>query len=458
MEIAYDYYSDKVSSESLLGTALQGLEISAGYLINGVSFANTNTNRIVFTNNDNCLPQVSPMIISHELSHLVLATYFGLLPGATEGMPENTRLKEVHGLHESLSDIMAVLAQYDDTSTIDWSLFDELGCSSVRRLNDPKQSNPSQSIYFSNEETSDDEYFWAGITSYWFYLLTEPSFKEVSINNGMDLIKVGNGIGLDKAEEFMFSIFENIRESIRANENPVTQMPFDRFVDMIEFRDVALTIAEQIFKADNPDYNICSPEYTKVYRALDAVGLLNGNIEPPCNIINYGESLVEECPHFEQYFCTDGNGGKSSLTTGFPSNFSNPNDTYWIQVAIDFDENGKFEDDEYIKDLETFTNDITEHQITVNDLPNKDTEVQILVTNITSLENELIGAASLPFVEYVFSCNNGCNLITDIYNTGYVNETPPVNTGSININIEKDIEICAGSYFCIVCTRSGKFF
>lgn len=449
MEIAYDYYLHKVSSENLLRRALEGLEISAGYLINGVSFANTNFNRIVFTNNDNCLPQVSPMIVSHELTHLILARYYGLLPGATEGMPENTRLKEVHGLHESLSDIMAVLAQYDDTSTIDWSLFDELGCSSVRRLNDPMQSNPSQSIAFNNEETSDDEYYWAGITSYWFYLLTEPSSKEVSISNGMDFITIGNGIGLEKAEEFMFSIFENIRESIRANENPVTEIPFDRFVDMIEFRDIVLTTASQLFKEEDSDYNICSPEYTKVYRALDAVGLIDANVLPPCNIINYGVALEEDCPDPSQYSCSDESGGKSSLITGFPANISNPNDTYWIQVAVDFDDNGKFEDDEIIKDQEAITNNIVNHKTTVGGLPNKGVEVQILVTNITSLKNELLGAASLPYVEYVFSCNNGCNLITDINNTGYVNETPPVNTGNININIEKDIEICAGSYFCL---------
>lgn len=59
-----------------------------------------NLKRIVFTTNDGCLSQVSPMIVTHERSHLVLARYYGLNPGI-KNMPENTRLEKVLGFHES---------------------------------------------------------------------------------------------------------------------------------------------------------------------------------------------------------------------------------------------------------------------------------------------------------------------------------------------------------------------
>ncbi len=391
---------------------------------------------------EGCKPNVSQDVVSHEFMHLVHGLYYKMNSLDEANMFDILRSL---ALEEALCDITAVLFDYSTYNRFDWSLYEELcpGDNSFRLLNDPMNSDPPQRIYYEFNFDKFDKYYWAGIISYWFYLVAEPEFKKVGD------ITIGNGIGGEKAEQLIFSTLEKINESIQINQNPIDNMPFDSNVNFKEFRDVVLATANELFGGANTDYNLCSAEYSIIYLAFKAVGLIDSDVELPCNIVFYGESLVEECPDFEQYFCTDGNGGKSSLTTGFPSNFSNPNDTYWIQVAVDFDENGKFEDDEYIKDLETFTDDITEHQLTVIGLPNKDTDVQILATNVTSLENELLGAVSLPYVEYVFSCNNGCNLITDINNTGYVNEAPPINTGNVNISVEKDVEICAGNYYCI---------
>lgn len=337
-----------------------------------------------------------------------------------------------------------MLVIYKNTDTYDWSIIDELQCNSVRFFNEPTMSIPPQLNSYNLVETTDDKYYWAGIITYWFYLLTEPQYKVVN-----ELV-VGNGIGVERAEELMFASLEKMKESIRANINPIDNKEFDGNLIFEEFRDVVLATANEIFNVDNPEYNLCSPEYTKAYLAFKAVGLIDDMVVPPCNVINYNEFLTQDCPEAGKYFCSEQSGGTWSFTTGFPSNFNNPLDDYWIQVAVDRNNNDIFEVNEFVKDDETFTNNILEHQITISRLPTESTNVRLIITNVTDLKNGVVlGEVSLPSIQYFFSCNNGCNLIVDIINTGYTNNTPPINTGNISINVEDKIEVCAGKHFCI---------
>ncbi len=440
-ERIFNYYTSRLSN---LDDAIPNVYFTVADATDSNAEVNFEQIRILFGDgsDEGCLPNVSPHVVSHEFTHLVQRLHYNMIPSSNDGMFDALR---AGALEEALCDIMAVLFHFSQNSSFDWSLFDET-CpddKSFRLLNDPINSDPPQRISYEFNFDKFDKYYWAGIISYWFYLVAEPEYKEVGN------IAIGNGIGGVKAEQLMLGIFEKIKESIASNQNPLDNKSFNGIVNFIEFRDVALVTAHELYNG-NLSYNLCSAEYTKIYSAFKAVGLIEEDLELPYNIVYYGETLIEDCPDFEQYFCSDESNGKSSLTTGFPQNFSNPNDTYWIQVAVDFNNNGVYEENEFITDNEAFTNDIVNHKTTVGGLPNKDTNVGIFVTNITTLKNdEILGEVSLPFLQYQFACNNGCNLITDIYNTGYVNETPPVNTGNININIDKDIEICAGSYFCI---------
>ncbi len=440
-EISYNYFQSSVNLPSLFSIELKDLSISAGYWAANNAAAGLTAKTLNFGNaiTSTCKPFVSLNIVAHEFTHLVLYNYFDVL-----GMDLPSDIHpESEALHEALSDIMSMLIVYNDTKTYDWSIIDELNCNIVRFFNDPTMSIPEQISSYNFVETTDDEYYWAGIITYWFYLLTDPNYEVVN-----DLI-IGNGIGAIRAEQLMFATLEKIKESISADLNPIDNMSFDGNVVFEEFRDVVLASANELFNFNNPDYNLCSPEYTKAYLAFKAVGLIDDMVTPPCNIITYNEFLTENCPDAYQYFCSEQSDGIWSFTSGFPSNFNNPFDNYWIQVAVDKNNNDIFEINEFIEDDEAFTNDILNHIITVDNLPSDDTNVRLIITNVTDLKNGVVlGEVSLPSVQYIFSCNNGCNLITDI-NTGYVNETPPVNTGNISINVEKDIEICAGSNFCI---------
>lgn len=275
----------------------------------------------------------------------------------------------------------------------------------------------------------------------------------------MNSIIIGEGIGAERAEQFMFSTLDKIKESILSNNNPVTNLDFD---SNIEFRDIALLTADEIFNVPNPQYNLCSPEYTKAYLAFQAVGLIDESVKVPCALLNYDSNLTADCPPMGSdeggYFCMKISDTNWKFETGFPQNFNNPENTYWIQMAVDKNENGFFELDEYIEDEKmSLTEDIRKHRVTLDGIPSEFTKIKLVVTDVTPLDDaNVTNDADLYSIEYIFTCNSGCNLITNV--GGWDNSLPSPNAGSISIFANQNYEACAGKTICIDYAVSGPAY
>jgi len=458
VEQTYEYYNSKILDKDKFNSELPYIFIVPGYSTLNNAFATVENCEIEFGDGskDNCKPNVSTDVVAHEFTHLILGKYvwmsydrYAILPGfASEDLLSVA-------LHESISDIMAILYNFSKTDTLDWVLFNELCADSlsIRYLNDPTKTKPKQKILYGDElvvPRNFDPYKWAGIINYWFYLVTEPMHKEAN------KVVIGEGIGVLRAEQMMFKTFEKLREIPNRSDS------LSAFIDFVEFRDAALSAADEIFNAPTPEeYNLCSPEYTKAYLAFQAVGLIDNNVPTPCALLNYDSNLTAECPPNGEgegeYFCYRISDTKWQFTTGFPSNFNNPEHTYWIQMAVDNNENGFFELDEYIDDESmSLTDDILNHKVTLRDIPSAFTKIKLVVTDVTPLKDmDLTNDAELYSIEYSFTCNSGCNLLVG---GGWNNNPPSPNSGAISIFSNQNFQVCAGKSICIDYAVSGPVY
>jgi len=169
-EQVFHYYNSKIEN---LGTNIPNVTITASaYSMNNAE-AIAEELRLLFGDgtDDNCLPNVSANTVSHEFFHLVLRRHYDIFADSSESMFE---ILNATALEEALCDIMAVLFNYSENNNYDWSLFDETCPDNkfFRLLNDPENSDPPQRVLFETDFDRFDEYYWADIISYWFYLLT----------------------------------------------------------------------------------------------------------------------------------------------------------------------------------------------------------------------------------------------------------------------------------------------
>lgn len=186
--------------------------ISAGYLEEHGAYASVQSSTITFGDGSSfdCMPNVSSDDVAHEFTHLVLGRIFNLSYDRNQATDRSELLGVA--LHEAISDIIAVLFTQNKYGVLDWSIFEEDCNKFVRFLNNPSLSDPPQKKLFGEELVplgmAYDQYEWAGIISYWFYLLTDPMYKEE--NN----VIIGEGIGIERTEQLMFRTLAHIKENI----------------------------------------------------------------------------------------------------------------------------------------------------------------------------------------------------------------------------------------------------
>ncbi len=127
-------------------------------------------------------------------------------------------------------------------------------------------------------------------------------------------------------------------------------------------------------------------------------------------------------------------------------------------MAVDYNENDFFELDEYIDDASmSLTKDILNHKVTLGGIPSDFAKIKLVVTDVTALEDfDVSNDNNLYSVEYIFTCNSGCNLV--VGQGGWDNSLPTANSGSISIFSEQNFEVCAGKTFCFDYAVNGPAY
>jgi len=205
-EQVFEYFTEKVANQTKFDEDIPFIFILAANDKTNDAFADYENLSIAFGDgsDEGCLPNVSPQVVAHEFTHLAHRAHYNMLADTSiDGFEILLSL----ALEEALCDIISLLFNFKISDNYDWSLFNDL-CpdgKSFRLLNDPVNSDPPQRILYEDDVDYDlfnERYEWAGIISYWFYLLAEPSYKKLGD------IEIGNGIGAEAAEKLIFSILE----------------------------------------------------------------------------------------------------------------------------------------------------------------------------------------------------------------------------------------------------------
>jgi len=418
----------------------------------------------------NIISNANIEVLAHEYTHHLLYNY-GVKLGEFD-------TNESLALHEAVCDIYAhYFTRYIKNKSNDWLHSEEVATTSSynlpRNLADPSMSKLAQAkvynIAWDNMMVSglpdginskDIRYYKAGVISYWFYLLSEgaeePDNPDDPVEPINDITLSTQGLGIDKAEEILFNALALLKESIADTTNN-----FDGDVTFTEFRDVVLQATYSKYNRNNA-YNICSNEFSQVYRAFQAVGLLSNQVPYNalnCNVISYDETFYGGCPEFNvtnQFRCDPVSDGQQ-FSLNFPASMSSPG-SYYIQVFIDFDGDGNLKE-EYsfvtaegaIDTLET--NDLSYFSVPTFTVPTDTTLVELTIYEVDNVnpENNSSADISLPFERYIFNCQSACSFVTDqgLYDI-------PINQGQISIPLNSsNFSTCADSEICIDYTATG---
>ncbi len=287
------------------------------------------------------------------------------------------------------------------------------------------------------------------LLNYWFYLLTEGSEQEI---RG---IQIGDGIGIQKSENIMNLTILNLKNKIE-NDNNLE----DGLIDFIEFRNAALEATSNFYTGG--DILLCSPEFSKVYKAFQAVGLITETYEElDCNIVSFENSLAD-CPS-DSVFCTEMSVDDWEVTIEMPELQQG---NYYIQYWVDYNGNEIFEHNQ--TSLGTDTTEYSElyttpqiqcnysggHELTFTSIPSDDVMFQIIITDVSSLLDsncditslEFSDTLSLPTTTYLFDCWTGCSLATGTFDPP---SWEPNSAGAISLFSPDTIYICPGNTLCI---------
>lgn len=410
-------------------------------------------------------------IVTHEYTHHLLETYWGILWDRLRSTNES------NALSEALCDIYSHYFTENITGSSNWEFAENVANPSysnstvLRKLNDPTNSAEPQAEVYSNlwSEISENglptgitgdrvPYYKAGVISYWFYLLTEGTSNdpENSPVNGVSLSP--NGLGIDRAEKLLFNALEELKRRI-------TNAGFSSYnnglISFEEFRNTVLDATYEKYINNNVN-SICSEEYTQAYRAFQAVGLIGSAVSDPslnCNVISFDDSnYFDYCPSVSEFSCQSLSNGNQQLTLSFPD-VTQEDGEYYIQVFYDDNGLGNFVfeyDFSMDGSLTPLTiGNLSAYMMPPIEIPTITTNVQLWIYNASNIISMPSDDVNIPLEVYTFGCGDQCNLInaTDADNT---DGPPSPNQGSIAINLSNTtFSTCPTSEICIDYSGNG---
>jgi len=415
-------------------------------------------------------------ITFHEYTHAFLHNYIQI---GTEALDLNSR-----AIHEAIADIFAqIINSKPEFSNNDWiqgdenhynyngpnignNTFDPL--KSHRNFIDPSLSLPVQGANYYDPGSSQevqgnlltDNWItdWDGILSdeqkqynrsqllnFWFYLLTNGGAA-----NG---VNIGSGISMASSEKIMIETLNIIRDKVRLdtegfnelNSNVDDGSPgwtpdpylYKGLIDFIEFRDQVLLAT----KSEFPDINIngetiCSVEFTKVWKAFEAVGLITPdndadvldtdlNIDDFCSInlnIDDGSGiefqLLADCYQGnDTYYLSYLSGGTAPYTVTFVADAN----TYQQTVISDFT-----------------SSDVSDYLVLNDDL-GQFSNLNLTITDYNNATANLFG---------IEPCNNPATDAGPCGDFSFSNEEAPAFSNT-NFDLLSTQNYCLGDEICI---------
>lgn len=464
-----NYFSSIVPLDIYIGynrpaSAYYNFDLVAGiqphiYLTTGLRLTSGYEDNKPFTNLE---------IVAHEYNHHLQFYNYSI---------RNTinKNQETNALQEGLSDIYSVYAVNkiygNDDENIDWEFGDEVVNPSYtnnllpRVLSNPLSSGLQQAVVYNSNwsevnrsnipdfivNDSQVPYYKAGVISYWFYLLAEGSNSKV---NGVDISSIG--LGIDKAEKILFGSLQLLSDKIISI--PIISGYDTGNINFIEFRNTVLEYVATRYNLPN-SYGVCSGEFSQVYRAFQAVGLINEDlsyINLPCNVISYNTALFENCPPVNNLKCKDVGDDEDDIqqvNLTFPNNMLDDG-IYYIQVYFDPFGTGDFIFEYHFSIDEPLTSTyLDDYMMPPFTVQSYSTPVKIIVYEVSDVNLlTTVDSIELPSSTYIFSCADACNLILD---DAYPLPEYP-NQGAINISVNSsNISTCNGSNICIEYTANG---
>jgi len=339
-----------------------------------------------------------------------------------------------------------------------------------RNLSDPEASAKPQAAFYdptwtfpngivpSNLTTNANaRYYKAGILTYWFYLLTQGN-SDPSITTSLD-----TSIGLDAAEAILFDCLRK-----QAEDEAVTA---PRALNFQEFRDIILNCVDAKYNdIESVEPNLCSVEYSRVFRAFEAVGLIDNSsgsepslkLAPPCNVRSFEDIFDIECPtNFN--FTPLPFGDTWSLQTILNGSSASSSGSFYVEVFSDDNNDCIFDNTELHPYLTGEVSNLSGFPLNIIDIPTKNTKIKVVITDISTLLAGTLASSdfSLPSTQIIFSINEGCNISTPTFSDCVlISDTPTANEGVVNLATSGDITQCLalGQEVCLDYNASGPTY
>ena len=400
-------------------------------------------------NTDGNSPFATLDITGHEFTHIILDKY------RTE--PGFGSTGEAYALKEAFCDIFGFLIEREQTGINDYTIMNYARMDENRNMADPFASFPNkQPLYYKGRYWNDsaDGHRRNGVINYWFYILTNggvfyPDKCNESITGEPTTVLecneiTVNGLDPDIAGKIVF-------EAMLSND-----LPND--ATFKNFRDEVLAAVERQFNIANR-FGLCSIEYSNVYRAFQAIGLIDNTsaepnllFPPPCNVLSFDDQNEAICPSDENFKYTELPDFTYFVETTL-ENGTFPPSTYYIRAFEDSDYDGFFENSEEHL-INIVTDDIDNYKVILVGVADVDVPLRIVIYDIGQmpLANNFTDNLSLPTYYFTFNMISGCGLIDS---TNGQNFEPNTNTGPISLSVDQNLSNCSGSEVCINYNISG---
>jgi len=407
-------------------------------------------------------------IIGHEYAHHLTENFWKIKPS---DFPQSQF--DSDAIFEALADIYSHFFTEKIKGVDNWLFADAVvndpNSPFPRDLSDPAESALPQAKFYDpdwgfpngvvpNSLTTDGRarYYKAGILSFWFYILTKGKADETGTTS------LDTSIGLDAAEALLF-------DCLKEQAVGVTDA---RILNFQEFRDIMLScVGAKYNDIMDTEPNLCSVEYSRVFRAFEAVGLIDNSassepnlkVTPPCNVKSFEDVFDIECPTglnftpvpFDGTWAIQTTLGNSSASTSGP---------FYVEVLSDDNNDCVFNDTELHPYLSGEVSNLNGLQLNIIGIPTRDTKIKIIITDISSLPSGTLASSdySLPSTQIIFTINEGCNVSTpEFSDCVLISDTPTANEGGVvNLSTSGNVTQCLafGQEVCIDYSAYGSTY